>query len=374
MLVFLLATTADFIKILPVQQRLADLSTQTEIWSTGQQPQDLLTAIVAAGTKVDLWIHRDPRKPNLTARLQVPGWLSGLTLAALRKAQSLRKRIRCGSGKPAVVVHGDTMSAAWGIYLARLLKVDLIHVEAGLRSGRMTDPFPEEISRRLVGRYATIHYAPTASAASNLTRHGSRVVVTSGNTVIDSVRGAKIAQGPTPQVGEYALVSLHRSELLSNATVLQETVKELVKLSQGIRLHVLLDSLTLAALERHGLIGHLTLQHNVQLLEKMPHADFLSEVRHAAFVITDSGGLQEECAYLGVPCLVHRRTTERDDGIGKNVVLSRWGQDAIVNFSKTAQSLRSRIIETNLSPSDVIVRDLIERGYVAPECPAREVG
>lgn len=366
MLVFLIATTADFIKILPIQQRLAAFSTRTEIWSTGQQPHDLLGATGAAGTKIDLWIHRNPRKPNLTARLQVPGWLAGMTIAALKNARPLRERIRCGSGEPALVVHGDTMSAAWGIYLARLLKIDLIHVEAGLRSGHITDPFPEEISRRLIGRCAKIHYAPTASAASNLTRHGSRVVVTSGNTVIDSVRDAKARQVPTLQVGEYALVSLHRSELLSNSTVLQETVKELVELSQEIRLHVLLDSLTLAALDRHGLTSQLTLQDNVRLLEKMPHADFLGEVRHAAFVITDSGGLQEECAYLGVPCLVHRRTTERSDGLGKNVVLSQWSQDAIISFPKAAQNLRRPIDEHDLSPSDVIVHDLIERGYVDP--------
>lgn len=363
-LVFLVATTADFIKILPIQKRLSALSTRTEIWSTGQQPQDLLSATEATGTSIDLWIHRDPRHPNLTARLQVPGWISGTTLAALRNARSLRKRIRGGLSKPAVIVHGDTMSAAWGIFLARLLKVDLIHVEAGLRSGRISDPFPEEMSRRLIGRYAKIHYAPTVSAASNLTRHGSRVVVTSGNTVIDSVRDATTAEGPTPEVSEYALVSLHRSELLSNSAELQKTVKELLQLSQEICLHVLLDSLTLAALERYSLISYLTQHDNVQILEKMPHAEFLNEVRHAAFVITDSGGLQEECAYLGVPCLVHRRTTERNDGLGKNVVLSGWSQGAIVGFSKKAQNLRKPIDEFGVRPSDVIVRDLIERGYV----------
>ena len=366
MLVFLVATTADFIKVLLIRRRLTSAVTQTEIWTTGQQPQDLVSASTATDVKVDLWIHRNSWKPNLTARRQVPGWLGGMTMAARKNRRALRRRIRTGPGKPALVVHGDTMSAAWGIYLARLLKVDLIHVEAGLRSGRILDPFPEELSRRMIGRYAQIHYAPTESAAMNLERHGSRVVVTFGNSVIDSVRDTQIRQSTSTQAEDYALVSLHRSELLSNSAVLRQTLDELLELSQEIDLHIVLDSLALAALERYKLIAKLANEGKVQLLEKMPHTDFLEEVHGAAFVITDSGGLQEECAYLGVPCLVHRRTTERDDGLGRNVVLSEWSKGAIVNFSKSARNLKNPIAEARLSPSEIILEDLIERGYVLP--------
>jgi len=104
---------------------------------------------------------------------------------------------------------------------------------------------------------------------------------------------------------------------------------------------------------------------------KLAHADFIRALRRAEFIVTDSGGKQEEAALYGVPTLAHRMATERSDGLGQTAVLSRWQPEIMVKFLMDYRRLRVQPSPPAVSPSDVVVADLIARGYGSYVHPAR---
>jgi UDP-N-acetylglucosamine 2-epimerase (non-hydrolysing) len=103
----------------------------------------------------------------------------------------------------------------------------------------------------------------------------------------------------------------------------------------------------------------------VETYKKLAHREFVDQLINAAFVITDSGGIQEECAILGIPCLIHRRFTERQDGLGVSSAISQWKPGAIIEFGENYIRYRHDPEQNGISPSHIIWRELVARGYVS---------
>jgi UDP-N-acetylglucosamine 2-epimerase (non-hydrolysing) len=360
-IVFVYGTTAEAIKLAPVMRRLQDRGVRFEQWLTLQQADTVLHAVAQLGLPdPDLFIGKAPGDRPLSGLRDVLVWVLRMVSWFLRVGRRQRGRLRGG----VIVVHGDTMTSVVGAVLARLLGIDCAHVEAGLRSGDWKNPFPEELDRRLVGVLAHVHYAPDGAAARALSRRAN-VVITQGNTVIDAVLDAAAGSDEAPagrvsplRDGEpYGVVLLHRYEFLTSGSVVDETFQTLEQSVPHAAL-VVLDDLARAHLD-----GRLASYARLRPVDKMPHARFTQVVAGAAFVVTDSGGVQEEAALLGVPTLVHRRTTERSDGLGHNVVLSRWESRAFEHFLADPEVYRRPPGTPAVSPSDVVVEDLLARGY-----------
>jgi UDP-N-acetylglucosamine 2-epimerase (non-hydrolysing) len=119
---------------------------------------------------------------------------------------------------------------------------------------------------------------------------------------------------------------------------------------------------TVAAIRRFGLGSYFDHERFVRI-PRVPFFDFVQLERRSAFVVTDSGGSQEECFYLDLPCLVHRIRTERGEGLGENVVLSGMRVDVMRDFLREPERFRRRSELPAVSPSDVIVDDLGRRGF-----------
>jgi UDP-N-acetylglucosamine 2-epimerase (non-hydrolysing) len=367
-IVFVYGTTAEAIKLAPVARRLAARGVPFEQWLTLQQSDTVLDALPALGLPApDHLIGRGRGGRALQGPADVVVWL--LRIAAWTLRHGLRHRRRLAGG--VLVVHGDTMTSVVGALLARVLGVDCAHVEAGLRSGDWRHPFPEELDRRIVGRLATVHYAPSDAAVAALA--GRRDVVhTHGNTVTDAVldtvrepvaagERAVAGRGPLPlPPGEpYGVVLLHRFEFLSSTRLVDATLAALVEQAPHPFVLVVDDHAL------HALAGRLAAlpEDRVTVVDKMPHHAFTPLLAGAAFVVTDSGGVQEEAALLGVPTLVHRRATERPDGLGANIVLSRWADAQLRRFLDDPASYRREQVELDVSPSTLIAEDLMARGY-----------
>src|SRR5262249_13970310 len=133
----------------------------------------------------DLWLARGARGRDLRVNADIPGWLARVTRSYVRHRGQLRRTVRNGSGRPLVLVHGDTMTTVLASTVGRTLRVPVAHIEGGLRSFDYRHPFPEELNRRLATALAAIHYAPGEWAASNLRR--GIVVDTGSNTIRDSL-------------------------------------------------------------------------------------------------------------------------------------------------------------------------------------------
>lgn len=229
-----------------------------------------------------------------------------------------------------VLVQGDTLTAFLGALVAFWAAIPVVHLEAGLRTGDLRRPFPEEANRRLIAPIASLHLAPTSAAAAALRAEGviaERIHVT-GNTVVDALE--IVTRAPAPFADErldalvasgdaIVLVTVHRRE------------------SWGAPLRAILGAVRTLA-DRHPEVTFVLPVHpnpivveeaeraltgaaNVLRTEPLGYASFARLLRAATLVLSDSGGIQEEAPTFGVPALVLRERTERGEGIDAGVAL-----------------------------------------------------
>ncbi len=219
-----------------------------------------------------------------------------------------------------LLVHGDTATAFAMSVAGFFWGVPIAHIEAGLRSGNMHAPFPEEFNRRAVSLCASLHFAPTQSAATNLLEEGisaSRVYIT-GNTVVDALKYTvreDYTHSLLKRLADKRIIFLtaHRREsrgdtLLSMLCAVRRICESFEDTCVVFPMHPTSEVRTAA----RSVLGDCE---QVLLCEPLSVYDCHNIVSRSALVLTDSGGLQEEAAALGIPVLVMRNVTERPEGI-----------------------------------------------------------
>jgi UDP-N-acetylglucosamine 2-epimerase (non-hydrolysing) len=357
-------TTGELIKLAPVLLRLDERGHPYLLATTGQQVQQIPGFLEQFGLRQpDIWLAQGSRGRDLRVNSDIPGWLARVTRSCLRERRRLRRGLRDGPGSPLVLVHGDTMTTVLGSMIGRSLRTTVAHIEGGLRSYDLRHPFPEELNRKVATALSRIHYAPGAWAASNLRR--GDVVDTGSNTIRDSLdlvseEAAAIDLPDQP----FGIVSVHRFELLNNRKLLTETIEVLAEAAHTAPLLFVDHPVTIAALERFDLTRHFD-GTAFRRIPRLRFFDFVRIERRSAFVVTDSGGSQEECYYLDLPCLVHRVKTERREGLGENAILSEMSSDVLRDFLADPLRFRRLAPLAPASPSDVIVADLERRGFAS---------
>ncbi|UOV99870.1 UDP-N-acetylglucosamine 2-epimerase (non-hydrolyzing) [Agrococcus sp. SCSIO52902] len=228
-----------------------------------------------------------------------------------------------------VLVQGDTTTAMAAALAGFNRQVRVVHLEAGLRTGDISSPFPEEANRKLVSQVARLHLAPTRRARDNLIREAidpSTIVVT-GNTVIDSLLEAA-SWRTVPRHPELAaalssgrpviLATMHRRENLGAS--MHEIAAALAALARRLPDHILVLPVHRNPAVREAVLPHLASVSNVVITEPLQYDEFTSVMAAARIVITDSGGVQEEAPSLGKPVLVLRDTTERPEAVESGTV------------------------------------------------------
>ena len=363
MILVVFGTTGELIKLAPVLRRLDERGHQYLFATTGQQVQQIPTFLEQFGLRQpDLWLGRGARGRDLRANSDIPGWLASVLRSWARERRRVSRMLKEGAGDPLVLVHGDTMTTVLGSIFGRSLRTTVAHIEGGLRSYDLRHPFPEELNRNLATMLSRIHFAPGPWAASNL--RGGEIVDTGSNTIRDSLELVGEGEPPFPlPPGAFGVVSLHRFELLNRRRTLTQTIDLLRESAARTPLLFVDHPVTAAALERFGLVDRFDATSFVRV-PRLRFFDFVRVERRSAFVVTDSGGSQEECYYLDLPCLVHRLKTERREGLGENAVLSGMDASLLRGFLVDPGRYRRRTALPAASPSDVIVADLERRGCV----------
>ncbi|MBM3732439.1 MAG: UDP-N-acetylglucosamine 2-epimerase (non-hydrolyzing) [Acidimicrobiia bacterium] len=216
------------------------------------------------------------------------------------------------------VVVGDVNSTMAATIAAKKLLIPVAHLEAGLRSFDRT--MPEEINRLVTDALADLLWTPSPDADANLRREGVAPdkIVRVGNIMLDAfeshrsrIEAAKIPDRLGVRPGGYAVVTLHRPSNVDGRDSLATIVEVLRAIARDLAVVFPLHPRTRKQLEAFGLLERLAADPRVVLAEPMGYVEFMSLVRGAACAITDSGGVQEETTYLGMPCLTLRTTTER---------------------------------------------------------------
>lgn len=354
-------TTAEIIKLAPVMRELRACGIEYSLWSTDQHVAGVHQTLQDLDLpQPDRHFIPASRRRHVAASRQVPRWVSSVLFGAWRQRRLLRQDVRKGGDAPLVIVHGDTFTTVLGSLIGRFIGARVAHVEAGMRSGDIRHPFPEEANRRVVARLATLHFAPTAREVENLLRERvcGDVVNTGANTAVDALRDM-LAQAPD-EAGlpdRFGLVTLHRFELVRDKAAFSAILHALAECATAE-----MPLLMVAGQAERTRIAELGLDRlfgdAFRLLEKRPYAGFLPLVRRADFVVTDSGGLQQECAVLGKPCAVHRERTEAHQGLGENVLLTGLDTATVKRFiGNWEQHRRPSTLDVHY-PSRTVVAEL----------------
>ena len=249
-----------------------------------------------------------------------------------------------------VLVHGDTLTTMMASLACYFRRIPVGHVEAGLRSGDIYSPWPEEVNRKVTGVIADLHFAPTATAAAALRAENvdENSIHVTGNTVIDALlyAQARIAADPSlapaiaPLRQRFAgkriiAVTAHRRENFgAGMQEIAAALQALARRDDVAIIYPLHPNPNVAEVMRPALAG----QPNIALINPLDYLDFVSMLETCDIVLTDSGGIQEEAPSLGKPVLVMRDTTERPEGVAAGTA-RLVGADASVITAETTRLL-----------------------------------
>jgi UDP-N-acetylglucosamine 2-epimerase (non-hydrolysing) len=310
-LMLIFGTRPELIKLAPmINMALTDPAIELIACSTGQHRQMLDQAMQVFNIKPD--IELDVMTANQS--------LSGLTAKLM-----LELTQAIDESKPdVVVVQGDTTSAYMGALAAFYQKIPVAHVEAGLRTGDLSSPFPEELNRAMIGRIARWHFAPTSRAKANLISEGissSNIYVT-GNTIVDAIQmlaGNKEALDVLKNIAsinpqeDFVLITAHRRE--NHGSGISSICRAIKSISREFPALQFIFPVHLNPNVRRTVMEEFTDHPRVCLIEPVDFQTLLYLESKAKLIITDSGGIQEEAPSFYTPVVVTREHTERAEGI-----------------------------------------------------------
>jgi UDP-N-acetylglucosamine 2-epimerase (non-hydrolysing) len=320
-------TRPEAVKMAPVVLALAGAGgdrVRCRLAATGQHRGLLDQALAAFGLR-----------PEIDLDLMRPGQaLAGLTARAIEALDACLAETR----PDLVLVQGDTTTVLAAALAAFYRRVPVGHVEAGLRTGDLQSPWPEEANRLVADRLAALHFAPTASARANLVREGidPRNIHVTGNTGIDALFLTLARPGPTPPARRLVLVTAHRRENFGAPFAsICEAVADLAMRFPDVRFVFPVHPNPNVAEPARAILARpgdpRLAAGNVRLVEPLAYPEFVATMAASALILTDSGGVQEEAPSLGVPVLVLRETTERPEAVEAGTVrLVGTDRDAIV--------------------------------------------
>ncbi|MEX2533050.1 MAG: UDP-N-acetylglucosamine 2-epimerase [Nitriliruptoraceae bacterium] len=328
-------TAAEYLKLAPVLRELDRRGLAYRLIDSGQHFESARTVRDQLGLRepdIQLGVGRE-----VDTLIDAGRWLISLMPVLL----SRRQRTELFDGRQGIcLVHGDTVTTLMATLIARRAQLQVGHVEAGLRSHSLFHPFPEELIRVLVMHRADLLFAPNATAAQNLAVMNvrGRVVTLAANTMLESLQ---LALGGTisSRTDGPVVMTLHRVENLHHKRRRDGFVHLALQLQRTWGVLLVLHPATRAKL---GSTGQLRLLEaaGVTMVDMLTHREFIAAVAAARFVVTDGGSIQEECAALGVPCLLWRRRTERPDGLDGPVVVSRHVGAVVAQFLAQFEQLR----------------------------------
>jgi len=356
-LLILVGTKAQFIKTAPILREFDARKTPYRLVYTGQHSETFQLLESAFSTR--------PADDQMVADMEASThnkflrWIFRFWAAAFKRRQQW-KGASCG------LVHGDTASTLVGAMALRCAGVPVVHVEAGLRSPRLLEPFPEEIIRRWVSRLARLHLVPDQAAARNLEGVRGVVIDTCGNTLRDALAMALAGWTDAPTSGgdgDYAVVSIHRSENLGRKQNFDFLMEEILQVAQILPVKFVLHPTTRERIHSSGWLTRLQAAENLALTDRMDYPEFVKLLVGSSCLLTDGGSNQEEAAMMGLPTLLLRNETERPDGLTSNVSLSRMQLGSAREFvMRHADKRWSLGMISGPSPSARVV-DAIESSY-----------
>jgi UDP-N-acetylglucosamine 2-epimerase (non-hydrolysing) len=341
---FIYGTRPEAIKLSPLVLSARKAGVQVEVLITGQHRTMLQQANELFG------IHADKD-------LRIMKMDQHLNDVMIKSFSGIHKFLF--ARKPSLVfIQGDTTTALSAALVSFNLKIPIVHIEAGLRSWSLEEPFPEEGNRLLISQIASFHFAPTSEAKKNLKVNGiTKHVYISGNTVVDALKiitkkiplfkNDLVKKFPFIGSKEFILLTCHRRESFGES--LKSIFRAVKKISIEYNFDVIFP-IHLNPLVRSAAKEELSNHPNIHIIEPVDYLSLVYLMKNCKFVMTDSGGIQEEAPVFGKPVFILRNKTERNEAVragcsmvvGNNEnVIYRKVTSVLINKSKfTSMSIK----------------------------------
>jgi UDP-N-acetylglucosamine 2-epimerase (non-hydrolysing) len=318
-------TRPEAIKMAPVIKKLEEKSNITSIVAVTAQHREMLDQVLELFSI----------KPDFDLNIMKPGQdLFDVTVNSLLGLKDIINR-----AKPdLILVHGDTTTCFTGAVAGLYCQIPVAHVEAGLRTGNMYAPFPEEANRSLVGKIASFHFSPTENSRNNLIKEGidPKKILVTGNTVIDALLDVQkklpdynpydwapklprnLIDNITQSESKIILITGHRRESFGEG--FKNICSALIQLAKSNSDWLLIYPVHLNPNVQKPVNELLKKIDNIHLISPQDYLPFVWLLSQCDLVITDSGGIQEEAPSLGKPVLVTRNVTERPEAVEAGTV------------------------------------------------------
>lgn len=307
-------TRPEAIKMAPLVQRLGQTEGIESLCCVTAQHRQMLDSVLES-FQITPDYDLNIMQPNQTLASIISRTLQGMESVFQQAKPDL------------VLVHGDTTTTLAGAIAAMLHQIPVGHVEAGLRTYDKASPFPEELNRTLVGDIAQLHFSPTRANADNLKKEAvTGDIFITGNTVIDAmqttVRPDFVFQNELLNQLDYRkpviVMTCHRRE--NYGEPMAAIMRAVRRLAQAHPEVCIVYPVHLSPVVRECAFGHLQGLDNVHLIDPLDVEQMHNLIARCSFVMTDSGGLQEEAPAMGKPVLVLRRETERPEAVQAGTV------------------------------------------------------
>jgi UDP-N-acetylglucosamine 2-epimerase (non-hydrolysing) len=355
MIHIVLGTKAQLIKMAPIMAELKKQNIPYNYISTGQHKETIDKILNNFDIKKPDYILYNGKDITSISKMLI--W----SIKILFKTIKEKKKIFQNDKDGIVLVHGDTFSTILGALMAKISKLKVGHVESGLRSFNLFNPFPEELTRIITFKLTDYYFCPGKWAMNNLKKYKGKKINTKANTLLDSLNLAIKNQDKIkvniPQK-KYAVITIHRFENIFNKKKFEEILKIVEDTSKKIKVLFILHPPTKKKLNEYNLMNKLKENKNIELRPRYDYFEFIKLINNSEFIATDGGSNQEECFYLGKPCLLLRNSTERKEGLGKNVILSKFNADKIKEFVKNYKKLEIKKISDKCHPSTIIIQKI----------------
>lgn len=358
-----IGTVAELIKLLPVIIEFKEKNVHFKIIASGQndirKDSDLLKMAAIEHIDITLTNKRIKQTPMGLFVWTAQTFILGIIKLHREFGIPFRRK------NTYAIVHGDTITTLLGTFITKFYGLKVAHVEAGLRSFDFKNPFPEEITRVIVSKLADTHLCPNQWCVDNLkNRHGKKVN-TQYNTSIETLHMA-LKQHVHSDVLQktnkrpYFIFLLHRNEHLADKEEFKRIVQYAISESEKMLCVFILHKPTKLVLENLGILDTIEHASTIIPVERLPYVEFMNVLKNCEFIITDGGSTQEESYFLGKPCLLIRKCTERIEGLDSNVVLSKNDMESIKTFRKNYMQYRREPISIGQKPSSIIFKSLVE--------------
>ena len=353
MIHIVLGTKAQLVKVAPVMAEMQLRKIPYNFIFTGQHKETIDDLLHVFNLPKPDYIMYDGK--DIVSVLKMFFWSIHIFWVTIWK----RKAIFKGDKKGIVLVHGDTFSAWIGAVMGRLAGLEVGHVESGLRSFNIFKPFPEELSRLITFAFSNVYFCPGTWTINNLKKYKGVKINTQYNTLLDSlhyaVKNQRAIKVPIPKQ-KYCVVTIHRFENIFKRSTFRKILDYIIEISKDIKVLFILHPPTVKKLNDFEYYNELKNNRNIELRPRYDYFQFIKLLHNSEFLISDGGSNQEECFYMGKPCILFREVTERKEGVGKNVVISKFDRETIFNFVKNYKNYKIKPLKVKVSPTDKIIK------------------